>query len=111
MRNEDRDLEPDYLEEHLVRRRHAISDHAVGLSLFAVAILAMTIGLDSVPAQTASIAARPLSTFFARLATPCIPEKIPSGGGAEAMRLYAPERSGATEFALRELSSRSVTIR
>lgn len=111
MRNEDRDQEPDYLEEHLVRRQHAISDHVVGLALVTVSILAMAIGLDSVPAQTAPVSDRPMSTFLARLAPPCIDEKIPPGSGVEAMRLHAPGRTGATEFALRELSSRSAQIR
>lgn len=113
MRNEDRDLEPDYLEEHLVRRRHAISDHVVGLALFAVSILAMAIGLDSVPAQTAPASDRPMAAFtIAGLVMPCIEEKSPSRASAEATRLYRmPEAESGMAFALRKMPSGSVATR
>ncbi|QPB23728.1 hypothetical protein [Rhizobium sp. 007] len=106
MHDEDRDQKPDYLEERLDRRRHAISDYFVGLALFAFSILAMAIGLDSAPAHTTSASDRRLSAFvIARPATPCIDGRKPAGGSSEAMRLrHVPNIN--TILAPRKVSSR-----
>ncbi|NNH29082.1 hypothetical protein C9413_06045 [Rhizobium sp. SEMIA 4085] len=100
MHDEDRDQEPDYLEEHLDRRRHAISDYFVGLALFVFSILAMAIGLESAPARTTSASDQPLSALvIARPATLCIDDR-----SSEAMRLrHVPGRNINTLLAPRKV--------
>ncbi|MBB4273368.1 hypothetical protein [Rhizobium mongolense] len=107
MHDGDRDQEPDYLDEHLERTRHPISDYFVGLALFAFSILAMAIGLNSAPAHTTSPSDRPLSAFvIAMPATPCIDDRMPAGGSSEAMRLrHVLDRNINTTLAFRKGSS------
>ncbi|SCW48546.1 hypothetical protein SAMN02927900_01903 [Rhizobium mongolense subsp. loessense] len=107
MRDEDEDQGRDYLEEHLDRRRHAISDCVIGLALFAFSILAMAIGLDSAPAHTAPASSRPLLAFvIAMPATPCIDDRMPAGGSSQAMRLrHVLDRNIDTTLTLRKGSS------
>lgn len=104
MRAEDEYQEPGYLEEHLDRRRHAISDYVIGLALFAFSILAMAIGLDSAPAHTAPAANRPLLAFvIAMPATPASTTGCQQGGSSEAMRSrHVPDRNINTTLALRK---------
>ncbi|TCU29410.1 hypothetical protein EV130_102593 [Rhizobium azibense] len=110
MHDDERDQQPNYLEEHLERRRHAISDHVVGLALFAFSILAMAIGLDSAPAHTAPAPDRSLSAFvIAAPLTPCIDDSY-AADVSQATRLRH-DRNINTRLAPRRVSSRSVTIR
>ncbi|TCU20447.1 hypothetical protein [Rhizobium sullae] len=113
MRHEDKDQVPDYLEEYLLRRRHAITDQVVGLALFAFSILAMAIGLDAASVRTAPAPDQPLSAFVtARPTTPCIDDRMPAGGRSEAMRLrHVLDQNINTTLALRKVSSRSIAIR